>query len=353
MMLPPQAGWELLESLSSGVVATDLEGRVTYVNRALQVRLQVERERWVGRPVGELAAHLSALLAEGSHRPLQLPAELKQRASTELAFKEGAGLFHLREDAAPLRDAAGRVTGRVFTYHDITQEKTVDRMKTEFIAVASHELRTPMTSIKGSIDLVLSGFAGEISQETQELLEIAQKSCDRLIRLINNILDLAKIESRQVTFELVPLDITDVAQRAIRSVQAVAAQSKVTLQLKRAGELPAIRADKDRLEQVITNLLANAIKFSPPEQEVAVELETVESSVVCRVRDHGCGIAEHDLEKVFGRFQQVGDHRRKGGTGLGLAIARALVEEHQGTMWVESRLGEGASFIFRIPAAQD
>jgi len=247
-------------------------------------------------------------------------------------------------------DIPGTVEGNpVFTYHDVSREKTVDQMKTEFIAVASHELRTPMTSIKGSIDLILSGFAGEISAETQELLEIAQNSCDRLIRLINGILDLAKIEAGQIKLNPVRLDLREVAERSIRSVRSLADRSEVTLALDQPEDLPTVDADKDRIEQVVTNLLSNAIKFSPPKGEVRVELKTENAWVKCSVVDQGPGIQPEDLERVFGKFQQVGDSRRKGGTGLGLAITQALVHEHKGRIWVESKVNEGSRFNFVLP----
>ncbi len=342
----------ILDSLTSGVLVVDAENRIVFLNRAMARRLEIDPQQWVGKHAAELlgllAPHMASAQDEMTQR-LAWPAHPKAKRSQELEFRAGQEILHLREDSAPLRDAAGNITGRVFLYHDISREKAIDRMKSEFIAVASHELRTPMTSIKGSVDLILSGFAGDITSDTQELLEIAQKSCDRLVRLINDILDLAKIEAGQVKLNLVPLDLTDVVERSVSSVRSLAAQGEVELKVERPTELPRVEVDKDRIEQVVTNLLSNAIKFSPAKSAVRVELRTENGWVECRVIDQGSGIAEQDLPKVFGKFQQVGE-KRKGGTGLGLAITQALVNEHHGRIWVESQLNQGTRFIFRLPA---
>ncbi|MGH9817580.1 MAG: sensor histidine kinase [Candidatus Acidiferrales bacterium] len=343
---------EILNSLTSGVLAVDLENRILFLNRAMARRLAVNPPEWKGRHAAELLGlvtpHLAAAQDETSLR-LAWPRDPKAKLSQEIEWRIGEQPLHLREDSAPLRDGAGHVIGRIFFYHDISREKSIDRMKSEFIAVASHELRTPMTSIKGSVDLILSGFAGDITADTQELLEIAQKSCDRLVRLINDILDLAKIESGQVKLHRLPLDLTDVVERSIRGVKALADQGQVALRIERAPNLPLVEVDKDRMEQVVTNLLSNAIKFAPANSPVSVDLRAEDGWVQCSVIDEGPGIAEADLPKVFGKFQQVGT-KKKGGTGLGLAITQALVHEHHGKIWVESQENHGTRFIVRLPA---
>ena len=342
---------EILDSLSHGVLAVDLGNRILYLNPALARRLGITRDEWLGREAAELGGVLEPRLAsaEEFRKRLNWQENAEESVSRELDLKEGENWVHLREDSEPLRESGGRVVGRLFSFYDISQAKLVDRMKTEFIAVASHELRTPMTSIKGSIDLILSGFAGEIGPDTHELLDIAQKGCDRLIRLINDILDLAKIEAGHMKLKPVPMDLSDVVERSIRSMKSLADQNRVKLRFHRPEALPEVDIDKDRMEQVVTNLLSNAIKFSPPDGEVRVELLDVEGSLECRVVDQGCGIAEADLPRVFGKFQQLGESRRKGGTGLGLAITQGLVHEHRGKIWVESNVNEGSRFILRLP----
>jgi signal transduction histidine kinase len=334
--------------MSSGLLALDAEGRVLFMNRRLAEMLEVSPKDWTGRTAAELLlvmAHYALPLAAPR---FDWPSEFGSR---EIEWGDGQTLHYFREDSAPLMGPTGAPAGSLYSYHEITREKAVDRMKSEFISIASHELRTPMTSIKGSVDLILSGYAGDMSPEMQELLEIAQKSCDRLVRLVNDILDLAKIESGQLRLKLEPTDLTEIAVRAMAAVKSLADLTEVRLRIDRPRSLPMAAADSDRIEQVITNLLSNAVKFSPPKGEVIIELRGEESWVVCAVRDFGVGIPEKDLQRIFGKFQQLSEGRRRGGTGLGLAITRALVEEHRGTVWVESRVNEGSRFIFRIPVA--
>ena len=216
-------------------------------------------------------------------------------------------------------------------------------------AGVSHELRTPMTSIKGAIDLVLSGFAGEVSAEMRELLAIGQKNCERLIRLVNEMLDIAKIEAGKVKLKLESMDPSIPVEDAVRAVASFAGQHGVKVVMEGQDGLPSAVLDKDRIEQVVINLLSNAIKFSPDNGEVRVRVACDGFWFQCSVIDQGCGIAEPDLPKVFGKFQQVGDSWRMGGSGLGLAIAKGLIGEHSGKIWVESQVGRGSCFSFRIP----
>jgi PAS domain S-box-containing protein len=343
---------EILNSLTSGVIAVDMENRILFLNRAMARRLGVAPEEWSGRHAAELMGILAPRLASAEEKfgmRLGWQKDVEAKISHQLEWKDEQGILHLREDSGPLRDAAGEIIGRLFLFHDISREKEIDRMKSEFISIASHELRTPMTSIKGSVDLILSGFAGDITADSQELLEIAQKSCDRLIRLINDILDLSKIEAGQVKLSLALMDLADVVERSVRGVRQLADQAEITLKIERPPQLPQVEVDKDRIEQVVTNLLSNAIKFAPPQSAVRVELSTANGWVQCSVVDAGCGIAEKDLHRVFGKFQQMGE-RRKGGTGLGLAITQALIQEHHGKIWVESQVNVGTRFIFCLPA---
>lgn len=341
----------ILDSLGSGLLALDLGGRIVFLNRRMGDLLGVEPSEWLGRPGQDLASRVKELAGSVPKLRLEIPAETQGVISREIEWRNGESLRYYREDAAALRDAAGRATGYLFAYHDISREKAIDRMKSEFISVASHELRTPMTSIKGSVDLILSGFAGDTSPEMQELLEIAQKSCDRLVRLVNDILDLAKIESGQSKLTRAPGDLTEIVVRSICAVKPLADRNEVRLRVERPQPLPVVELDADRIEQVITNLLSNAVKFSPPKGEVVVEIHPVEDWVQCSVIDRGSGIPEKDLRRIFGKFQQLSEGRKRGGTGLGLAITQALVEEHGGTIWVESVVNEGSRFIFRLPAA--
>ena len=225
--------------------------------------------------------------------------------------------MHFREDSSPLFDGAGQLIGRLFAYHDLSWEKTVDQMKSDFISVASHELRTPMTSIKGAVDLILNGCAGPVSPETLELLDVAHSGCDRMIRLINNILDLSKIEAGQMQLNLETLDLAVVVERALRSMNPLALQAGIEFKSNFPSGLPFVDADRDRIEQILTNLVSNAIKFSPSNGTVEISLLADGDWVRCSVADQGCGIEAKDLSRIFGKFQQANQPKRGSGDRTG------------------------------------
>jgi PAS domain S-box-containing protein len=344
----------ILNSLTSGILAVDLDSRVLFVSDALCRRLGTDQDAWLGKPAlglfgpanPRISAKRSALYRLDPRRD---GAKTEYR---EIEWSDGNRVVHLREDSSPLRDKAGELIGRLFSYHDLTWEKSIDQMKSEFISVASHELRTPMTSIKGSVDLILGGCVGEVSPEAHELLEVAHSACDRMIRLINNILDLSKIEAGQIQLRVEQIDLTKVVERSLRGMDTLAAQAGITLKSSFQSGLPPVEADRDRMEQVITNLVSNAIKFSPAKGEVEISVSADNQWVRCSVSDQGCGIAEKDLSRIFGKFQQAGLPQRGAGTGLGLAITHALVSEHKGKIWVDSQVGKGSCFVFCLPVAR-
>lgn len=234
---------------------------------------------------------------------------------------------------------------------NMEQLKTLDQAKSEFLSIASHELRTPLTSIKGSLSLMRSGVVGKMNEMADNLLSIAENETDRLIRLINDILDLAKIEARKLPLHQDWKSWNDLVKVSLESLQGLAGQARVELI---SEAMPPIEAymDNDRVQQVLTNLLSNAIKFSPQGERVVVRCEiTSEHELMVEVRDFGRGIAPEDQDAIFQKFRQATNSRNPlvKGTGLGLAIARALVEQHGGTIGVRSIPNEGSTFYFSLP----
>jgi signal transduction histidine kinase/CheY-like chemotaxis protein len=234
---------------------------------------------------------------------------------------------------------------------DITELRRIDRMKTEFVSTVSHELRTPLTSIRGSLGLISGGVAGELPEAVKSLVGIAKSNCERLIRLINDILDSEKIESGKLRLDLQIVDIRQLVQQALAANEGFAGQHSVRLVM-RAPETPLhVRIDSDRMTQVLTNLLSNAVKFSPPGSPVEVRLSRTAQKVRAEVVDVGPGIPEEFSARIFQKFSQAdsSDTRQKGGTGLGLNISRALVEKMGGTIGFSSKAGEGTTFFFEVP----
>ncbi|MBI4467353.1 MAG: PAS domain-containing protein [Acidobacteria bacterium] len=351
----PATLYALLDSPVTPIFAVDPGGRVMFGNKALFDLLGVAPEAVLGKTVAELVEVMGEALSNSAAFLERVTALLAKPEEVSMAGVEYQTdrRFYFKEISQPIRHPDGTFSGRLFIYLDLTREREIDQNKTEFISIASHELRTPMTSIKGSLDLLLGGFAGDLSAEIRELLVIAQSGCDRLIRLINDVLDLSKIEAGRMQLRLQPMSLADSIQRSVRTIKAYADGFQVKLAVDSPGPLPEALGDRDRIDQVVTNLLGNAVKFSPSGSTVTIALRPAGDAVECRVIDQGPGIPADQLNRIFGKFQQVeGQPTKKGGTGLGLAIAKALVQEHGGRIWVESEVGRGCQFIFQIPQAR-
>lgn len=236
---------------------------------------------------------------------------------------------------------------------DISDRKQIERMKDEFVSVVSHELRTPLTSIHGSLGMLASGLLKPDSERGKRLLQIASDSTERLVRLINDVLDIERIESGKVKMEKESCNVADLIEEAVNTIQPLANKAGVNISV---ANLPIdIWADPDRIVQTLTNLLSNAIKFSSAGNTVRLAVEQQDDTVLFRVEDRGRGIPADKLDTIFERFQQVDstDSRKHEGTGLGLAICRSIVQQHDGRIWVESVLNEGSIFYFTLPILQN
>jgi two-component system phosphate regulon sensor histidine kinase PhoR len=226
-------------------------------------------------------------------------------------------------------------------------------MRANFISMVSHELRTPLNTINGFLEIVLDGQVGPLNERQHEFLEYAHISTQQLATLVEDILFISKADSGQFTLRRGEVPIAKLIAQVLNSLQAVAEKAEVRLVAEVAESLAPIPADELRLQQVLTNLLNNAIKFSAAQSEVSLRVRAEGEELVFTVADHGKGIAAEDHQRIFERFYQSegGARARAGGYGLGLSIAKLIVEQHGGRIWVESTLGEGATFAFTMPTA--
>ena len=237
--------------------------------------------------------------------------------------------------------------------HDITERREIDRMKDELVSVVSHELRTPLTAIRGSLGLLQNSIKGTQLAKTERWVEIAVTNTDRLGRLINDFLDIERIESGLVAMEKRPCDVVELMEQAADLMRDMAENAGISLV---TSPVPgSLWADPDRIMQILTNLLGNAIKFSSEGGIVELTARLKGSQIMFRVRDQGRGIPTDKLETIFERFEQVdaSDSRSKGGTGLGLTICRSLAQQHDGCIWAESVLGEGSTFFLTLPVLEE
>lgn len=344
----------IIEAAQDPFIGMDLEGRITDWNTQAEVVFGWGREEVMGQRVSGLLlpprfqagfdAALQGFLQTGAaNMPMNRPIErlMVDRAGRELPVEVKIGLV-----------STGRE--RFFTafVHDISQRKEIERLKDEFVSTVSHELRTPLTAIYGSLNLLNSGMAGELPPDAKQLLAISHESTERLIRLINDMLDLEKIASGKIEYRMLPQQLRPLVEQAVRDTDAYAEGLRVRFRLAEGGDARVL-ADADRIVQVCVNLLSNAAKFSPAGSVVEVAVARSAGMARVAVVDRGPGVPQEFRDRMFERFAQAdgSDGRAKGGTGLGLAICRSIVEAHEGRIGFDSEPGARTEFWFELPLA--
>jgi PAS domain S-box-containing protein len=340
----------LLHSVADGICGVDRNGLVRFANPAATRLLGAPAASLIGKQVHELvhgAAPASKKCGDDCTLLKAANGRVPSTGEDTLYRANGAG-FPAEYFLNPILDM-GRYSGSVLSFRDISQRYALDRLKDEFVSTVSHELRTPLTSIRGALGLLSSGILGDISDKATNLLRIALSNSDRLVRLINDILDLERAQSGREPLVFRPVQMADLVRQSMDGMQLMAESAGVLLIHDKTQV--EITADADRLVQVLTNLLSNAIKFSPPNSAVSIMLRPGSSGMTLSVIDQGRGIPADKLEAIFGRFQQVdaSDSRQKGGSGLGLAICRAIVSQHNGRIWAERNPIRGSTFRVFLP----
>jgi PAS domain S-box-containing protein len=339
----------ILRSVADGIFGADSTGRVDFVNPAAAEILGALPSELIGREVHSIIhSDRSGEVCDDQCRARRAFLLHESTSGQDVFYRLDGSSFPVEFSLTPMLDH-GEIIGSVLSFRDIGERYALDRMKDEFISTVSHELRTPLTSIRGALGLLSSGLLGEISDKASNLLRIAVSNSDRLVRLINDILDLERMESGRAPLNFRPCAMNELAQQVVDAMQPMADAASIRLLLK--VEPTPTEGDPDRLLQVLTNLLSNAIKFSPLDSTVSVEATPVEGGAMLSVIDEGRGIPTDKLESIFDRFQQVdaSDSRQKGGTGLGLAICRTIIQQHGGRIWAEHNAGRGSAFRIFLP----
>ncbi|HEY8998317.1 MAG TPA: ATP-binding protein [Edaphobacter sp.] len=350
----------ILESVGDGIYCIDLEGRVTVVNAAAAQMLGYRREEMLGRIMHNLVHHTRAdgTLYPSEESPIRrsLSNFGTARIVDEVFWRKDGTSFPVEYVARPLLDISTNDSGRtravgvVVAFMDTTERKALSRMKDEFISTVSHELRTPLTSLRGALGLLAGGALERRPGKSQQMLDIAINNADRLVRLVNNIVDLERIQSGKSELHSTIAAADDLLRRAIDEQQAQT--SCPDARFFHSADGVAVWADPERILQVFSNLLSNAIKFSPAGGEIRLTARNLDNQeAIFEVSDQGQGIAADKLEKIFDRFQQgdTSDTRTPGGTGLGLAICRSIVNQHGGRIWATSTPGRGTTIHFTLP----
>ncbi|MGM0508950.1 MAG: ATP-binding protein [Fusobacteriota bacterium] len=347
---------DIIKSLSNGIIVVDEKGIIRVYNRKARKLLGVNEKKVVFRNIKDTKFKKDFINEiEGMRlQTLKVDDTIQREVEYEKKNKEFLPL-ELKTQVLRTRD---RFQGVIFVIRDLRESKElkelkrIDKMKDEFLSMVSHELRTPLTSIKAYTETLLFMAEEKKDKESEEFLEIIDQESDRLGRLINDVLDLSKIESGKMTFILKEQDINPIIDISYRNMKSHAESKNIDLKLIKDKKLPPVKIDKDRILQVLANLINNALKFTEENGKVTVKTERKdEDFILISVSDNGTGIKEEDIENVFEKFKQSENilTRKEGGTGLGLPICKNIIEYHNGEIWAESKLGEGSTFFFTLP----
>lgn len=345
----------ILQSMTGGVLVVDINKRVLLTNPMAEIFLGIKREDVFGKEIHEAIPQekvrqlFDLFILQRSEYLIKEIEIINDKDAIKRVFKVRL---------ARVRDYLGNGIGTLLILYDISKEKEVDRMKTEFISITSHELRTPLAAIKQAVFLIAQETAVQLSDDQREYLDIARRNIIRLAGLINSLLDLSKIESGKMLLERARVDINKIAEEAFIGFEALAAEKKIKLERHFGIGLPQILADHTRIAQVITNLISNALKFTEPEGSVMLSTFIYgadKNFIQVGVKDTGIGIDKSNFDKLFKKFQQLDSSltRKTVGTGLGLAISKQIVELHGGKVWVESETGKGSTFSFILPVTYE
>jgi PAS domain S-box-containing protein len=333
-----------LQGMLSGVLVVDRDERVRLMNSAAKHIFGLPGDDGSGKPLAQVVRE------EGVHELVRSCLEGNSEATAELSIYNPEERIY-QVQTALLRGDGEDVAGVVATFNDITELRSVERMKSEFVSTVSHELRTPLTSVKGFIRTLLDDSEGYYDRETQlEFYRIIDVECDRLVRLISDLLNLSRIESgRALELVLTEVDLEEVIRRVVESQRSYTTVHEFAILV--APDLAKIVADRDKVDQVLTNLVSNAIKYSPDGGKITIDAKDLGNQVCVSVTDQGIGIPEEQIGMLFNRFHRVDsrDSRKQYGTGIGLYLVKHLVDAHHGEVKVESKVDEGSTFTFLLP----
>lgn len=350
----------LVENAGDAIVSTNTGDRILSWNRAAEVIFGYSKEEAIGQSLAILVPPGRLKELENIRSKVQFTG-LIRNLEVQRRRKDGT-IIEASLAVSPIKDKDGNVIGFLHLAKDITEKKRyeqrlkeLDKLKSDFISNVSHELRTPLTAMKASVDNMLDGLTGRLNEKQNRYLTRIKSNADRLARLINDLLDLSRIEAGKIDLKSVTLPLLTLAREVAESLRPVAAEKLISLEVVSADTGVTAWADRDKVVQVLMNLIGNAVKFTPPHGEVTVAVERNDADwVQISVADTGPGIPPEEIAKIFDKFYQVaqvGKQKTKG-TGLGLAISKALVEMHGGKIWLESEEGSGSTSSFTLPAQQ-
>lgn len=337
---------------SEHMIITDAEGLIVYANQAASKITGFSAEEMIGQKVGTAKLWGGQMSKAFYEKLWQTVKVKKQTFAGEINNHRKNGEKYIAEASiSPILDAKGKVTYFVAIERDVTHAKEVDRMKTEFISLASHQLRTPLSAMKWFLEMLLNNDAGKLNKQQHEFVQNIDTSNERMIALVNSLLNISRIESGRIIIDPHPTDLCKLIQEVAAELKQKMVEKKTKFVLSCNNRLPLIKLDQKLIREVFKNLLTNAIKYSPPGSEVIVLVSSKGQEVIAQVSDTGYGIPEAEQGKVFERFFRATNVVKfeTDGTGLGLYLAKAIVESSKGKIWFKSQVGKGTTFWVSLP----
>jgi two-component system phosphate regulon sensor histidine kinase PhoR len=328
----------ILSNIADGVIMTDEEGRLLLANQAAELMFDFEEKKAIGKHLIETVRDYEI------DRTLKSCLEMAKEHTAQLDF--GPGKRFLRVIAVPL--VSERLTGSILLFQDLTELKSLQTMRRELVGNISHELRTPLAGIKAIVETLQDGAISN-KKATKDFLAKIDNEVDRMMQMVAELTELSRIESSRGNLKPEMVNLNSLVEDILARFKPQAKRKSVALSAHLFNALPLVRADQDRIYQVITNLVHNAIKFTPKNGKVNISTDLSENSVLVKVSDTGIGISKEDLPRIFERFYKADKARAGEGAGLGLAIAKHVVQEHGGNIWAESNEGKGSTFFFTLP----
>jgi PAS domain S-box-containing protein len=347
----------ILAAVGDGIYGMNLEGKLTFLNPAAAKLLGYTTDELRGTDIHELIhhSHADGTAHSKANCPILLGLRRREgvRIRDDVFWRKDGTPLPVEYVASPLIDE-GQIAGMVVAFQDVSERRRLERMKDEFISTVSHELRTPLTSLRASLGLISSGSLDKRPEKQKQMLEVAIGNCDRLVRLVNDILDFDRVEKGGMPLHREVLQAGDILRRAADVEHEAALKANITFRFDVKAGI-TVNVDLERILQVLAELVSNAIKFSPPQTIIKLGAQPTGDKEVCIVvEDQGRGIPQEKLDMIFERFQQgdASDSRALGGTGLGLAICRRIIQQHGGRIWAESDPGKGSRFLFTLPSGE-
>ncbi len=342
----------IIRSVDDGLVVVDTDFKVADINPAATAIFERRRLDVVGKHFLELVSNEELLgdmrqVCESGRTP-----SVPEAGENLLSIERGSQQRHYQFSITPVKSADAGVIGVVLVLRDVTRLKELDRLKSEFVMAASHELRTPLTSMSMSVELLRENAAGKLNDNERQLLEAAHEEMQRLRALVNDLLDISKIEAGKMDMAFDRTPVAMLLEKAVAMLKNQADEKSIELSFKIAEDLPDVKVDANKIAWVLTNLISNAMRYTDTGGSIRLSAEAIGPQIQVSVTDSGAGIPYEYQSRIFDKFVQVKTDKSVGGTGLGLAICKEIVRAHGGTIWVDSVPGQGSTFTFTIPVVE-